>query len=368
MSVEFLAFDPDGDLLLRLPCPEEEVKEVKLKEGNSEMEPLVNNISRDHTDGALTPEEEADELMEESGPPREIHMLVSAKHLTLASPVFRAMLQHSNFKEGDELRRSGRVEVLLPDDDHVAFGIMMYIIHGRVRKIPRKVSLEVMTNLSILVDKYQTLEVFELILDVWMPELENNFPTTLNKDVLPWLSIAWVFQLPDPFKKLTKILASMGNGIVDEERQNSLPIPSRIFERIEARRLEAIQAALNLLEIFFKRYQGPGVVCTASKDPYHGPHNIACDGTMIGTYLRSASSHNLWPAPLAPFKGWSVTLMTMTIRKLDIKSMCDVNIPRHKSGYEPTRSHGVRERMNVQTCEIEYGILGLDISMFPAKS
>ncbi|KAH9218770.1 hypothetical protein DL95DRAFT_331992 [Leptodontidium sp. 2 PMI_412] len=368
MAVELLTFDPDGDLLLRLPYPAEEVEGIKSKDGKMDTQTVGDNCSGDNMEGIMILEEGADDLMKESGPLREIHMLVSAKHLTVASPVFRAMLQHSNFKEGNELRRLGRVEVPLPDDDHVAFGIMMHIIHGRVRKIPRKVSLEVMTNLSILVDKYQTLEVFELILDVWMPELEKNFPATLNDEVLPWLSIAWVFQLPDPFKKLTKILENRGNGIVDGEREKSLPIPSRIFDKIEARRQEAIQEALNHLESFFRKYQAPGGVCKASKKPFYGPHNIACDGTMIGTFLRSASSHDLWPAPLAPFKGWSVRFMTTTIGSLDIKSMCDVNKVRERWEPEPTRSHGVMETLDAQMYEIEQGLQGLDIKSFLAKS
>ena len=159
-------------------------------------------------------------------------MLVSSKHLMLASPVFRAMLQHSNFKEGDELRKNGRVEVALPDDHPTAFRIMMDIIHGRVSKVPRQVSLEILTNMSILIDKYETLESFGLIIDVWLLHLEKSLPTCFNSDVLPWLSIAWVFRLPEHFQKMTRVLQTVADGAKEESCADVLPVPSRVFGTI----------------------------------------------------------------------------------------------------------------------------------------
>jgi hypothetical protein len=35
----------------------------------------------------------------------------------VASPVFRAMLQHGNFKEGRDLSTEGRLELQFPEDD-----------------------------------------------------------------------------------------------------------------------------------------------------------------------------------------------------------------------------------------------------------
>lgn len=40
--------------------------------------------------------------------------------MMLASPVFNAMLKRG-FKEGEELRADGKVEIPLPDDDEFAF-------------------------------------------------------------------------------------------------------------------------------------------------------------------------------------------------------------------------------------------------------
>lgn len=229
MPIELLNFDPDGDLLLRLPFTEPETEHAEqAADGVDVDEEDADDQAGDPMDGENSLRElESNES--EPEPQEEIHMLVSSKHLMLASPVFRAMLQHKNFKEGDTLAKTGRVEVQLPDDNHIALQIMLNLIHGRLKQVPRQVSLEVMTELSILVDKYETLEVFDLILDVWIQPLLSEMPTKFSACVLPWLSIAWVFQLSALFTDLTKILQHEGNGLNSEEQGHDLPIPSRIF-------------------------------------------------------------------------------------------------------------------------------------------
>jgi hypothetical protein len=42
-----------------------------------------------------------------------VRMMLSSKHMCLASSVFKAMLQ-GQFKEGHQLRENGKIEVLLP--------------------------------------------------------------------------------------------------------------------------------------------------------------------------------------------------------------------------------------------------------------
>jgi hypothetical protein len=61
-----------------------------------------------------------------------VHMRVSSKHLIMVSPVFKAMLQRDNFREGQQLGNTGSVEIPLPDDDSDAFLIILDIVHGMV--------------------------------------------------------------------------------------------------------------------------------------------------------------------------------------------------------------------------------------------
>lgn len=230
MSTERLVFDPDGDLCLRLRCIEE-----KKQDDGTVASPGSANASTPlnlFTNLKLAPirDESADE---EEDIIKEVEMLVSAKHLMLASPVFNAMFKH-NFLEGDTLRSNGRVEVPLPDDDIKAMEIVLNIVHGRVRRVPREVTLDVMTALSVLVDKYQMHEVVELYVEIWMHHLKSLVPKFFSPEFYKWLSIAWVFKLESEFKHLTWIATreSAGtNPLLQPIPNPSLPIPEVLLSK-----------------------------------------------------------------------------------------------------------------------------------------
>jgi hypothetical protein len=70
------------------------------------------------------------------------------------------------------------------------------MVSGRVRRVPRQVTLAVMASLAVLVDKYQMLECTELYVEMWVPDLRKSLPASLTGGLLQWLSIAWIFKLP----------------------------------------------------------------------------------------------------------------------------------------------------------------------------
>jgi hypothetical protein len=69
-EIELHKIDPDGDLRLKFSCSSDEVE----SEAGESVEPVFN-----------------------------VHMRVFSKYLTMISPVFKAMLQHDNFREGQQL-------------------------------------------------------------------------------------------------------------------------------------------------------------------------------------------------------------------------------------------------------------------------
>ncbi len=220
MAIEYVIFDAEGDLQLLLTYPpdvDDEPESIYEEKGDSILLPdPVTTWSRTATD-----------ITEQ--PPRQVQMLASSKHLMHSSPVFKAMLRHGNFKEGNTLLADGKVAIPLPDDDPVAFKILLDIIHCNPRKVPRIVDLKTMTNLSILVDKYQLGDVVEIYADLWILGLRSSIPTTLNSDLLPWLSIAWVFRLPAEFKVLTRIAERESDGALGKDIEIDLPIPTRVL-------------------------------------------------------------------------------------------------------------------------------------------
>ena len=145
-----------------------------------------------------------------------VRMRVSSKHLTLASPVFRSMFE-VKYKEGLSLQSQGHAELLLPEDNPAAFLIILHLIHGQPRKVPRKITLNMLTELAILVDKYDLLEPVEMFLDYWLQDLTSTIPRTLDDDLLPWICISWVFKKSNIFKKVTKIAQMESEGLLDAD-------------------------------------------------------------------------------------------------------------------------------------------------------
>jgi hypothetical protein len=141
---ELHTFDQDGDLLLilfRTPVTDDETSIFSAEDEENSGEKQTNIANEEdmsmsnvadaldeiavRQDGTNTPQTTM------PNPGTEVRMVVSSKHMMVCSPVFRAMLQHGNFKEGQALRSSDVAEVPLPDDDPDMFIILLNIVHLR---------------------------------------------------------------------------------------------------------------------------------------------------------------------------------------------------------------------------------------------
>jgi hypothetical protein len=217
--MQLLTFDPEGDLLLLLS----RISDAEIPDTYENQDDENTEDDRD-TGKALKPTEEL-------YPAEEIRMRVSSKHMKLASAVFKAMLREDNFKEGLELGSTGKAEISLPDDDPDAFAILLNIIHGRTRQVPRDVDLDLLSRISTLVDKYQLHEVVEIMSDRWISLLVSNIPEEFTDDLQAWLSISWVFEKPRIFREVTKIAERQSRGRVGEDRDD-IPIPDRVLGKL----------------------------------------------------------------------------------------------------------------------------------------
>ncbi|KAI9781704.1 MAG: hypothetical protein M1816_002200 [Peltula sp. TS41687] len=154
----------------------------------------------------------------------EMRMRVSSKHLTLASSQFERMFQ-GDWREGNTLRSAGSLEVPLPGDDPAAMLILMNIIHGRTRKVPRLVDLETLTRLAILIDYYQFHEAVEVFSDMWVDGLKEQLPRAYTKDLVRWICVSWVLRKPREFGQVTRTAQRQAKGVV---ATYGLPIPDSI--------------------------------------------------------------------------------------------------------------------------------------------
>lgn len=114
---------------------------------------------------------------------------VSTKVMSLASPVWRIMLDSSGpFKEAQ--RENG--EVALPEDDPDVLCVVMHIIHFRSRSIPDALDFDELMNLAVLCHKY---DVAELVAPWMESKWQKVFASYANRaGYEASIVLAWIFQ------------------------------------------------------------------------------------------------------------------------------------------------------------------------------
>ena len=104
---------------------------------------------------------------------------ISAFHqvMSVASPVFRRMLQPTHFLEGHELHGKGSLELVLIDDDAEAMSILCRIFHHQVDKDSFiTLSASTLADLVTLIDKYDCLKSVQPWPDIWfkLPQIRKE--------------------------------------------------------------------------------------------------------------------------------------------------------------------------------------------------
>ncbi|TEY57712.1 hypothetical protein BOTCAL_0207g00040 [Botryotinia calthae] len=350
--------DPDGDLILLLnPIILDSLKSDSPSPADPEaINTLDDDMSKElqmirDNEGGFS-----ETSQDEPTPIYNDHILVSSKHMSLASPVFKAMLQ-GGFKEAITLKMTGKLELPLPDDDPAAMKILIDMIHGRMKLIPLKINLELFTKLAILVDKYQCAEITCPYPDIWKNTLQDWADSC--EEMACWLCIAWQFELDAEFCRASTWIEAQGTcDLVTTmaTMKSNLPIPKQVTDTIETFRIEGIRKAVKSLEDFIKTYQKPENRCTTTqipeieykestqRDPYntfgYNSNNIQskkmsfldynevvsyrrdCDSMLLGSLTKSAIEHGLFPLPASPYTSWSLKSLRHKIELLEASSLC----------------------------------------------
>ncbi|KAH8685914.1 hypothetical protein BGZ60DRAFT_477629 [Tricladium varicosporioides] len=292
-------------------------------------------------------------------------MLVSSKHLSLASSVFHVMFEN-NFREGLELQSSDKAEVLLPEHDLEAFTLLMNIIHAKSRQIPRKVTLSLLLKLAILVDKYQLLEAISAWGDIWVAALKQFIPHRFCNDLISWLCITWVFRCPDEFQAVTLFLERESpepnlSTSYGKEEFEKLPVPDTVLARIKRNRHAAIECLFRALNKIVQNLTKPWPVYCEKAD-------TQCEGMILGTLLRSASQLEIWPIPDSPYHNMSYSLVAHKMRSLTATSYC-FRSTRFKMGCNSVDVDraGILDNLERLLLSVESLQLGLSLEDYPRE-
>lgn len=149
---------------------------------------------------------------------------VSSKHLTLASSYFKRMLKDC-WAEGNALSMEGSVEIPVNVCKPDILLIILNLIHGRSRQVPRKLPLSQLTKIAVATDVFQCHEAIEVFSDIWIKGLKPPASSPFSEETKMWMMIAWVFKSNDTLRLTESIAMQQGTGPF---QTGNLPIPKSI--------------------------------------------------------------------------------------------------------------------------------------------
>lgn len=138
-----------------------------------------------------------------------------------------------NFQEGHTLSTHGKVEVTLPGDDPIAFAVLMDILHGKSRNVPKSVKVKFLFRIAILVDKYELYEPVAAFADNWMDHLKSHVSLIQEEVIRDWLSACVVFGNEAEFVRVTKGIIQRSLNLekcnTPTDQNSFVPLPQLIL-------------------------------------------------------------------------------------------------------------------------------------------
>lgn len=153
-----------------------------------------------------------------------VKYLVSSRHLALASRYFSTKLS-GPWIEAAVKHLDGCYHMDATEWDSDAFLILMQVIHGKTRSVPRRVDVDMLAKLAVLVDYYDCHEVIEIYCPIWINSLTDELPVSYGRDAVLWLLISHVFKQDDIFQRMTQVVVLKSAYPV---QTMGLPIPSSL--------------------------------------------------------------------------------------------------------------------------------------------
>jgi hypothetical protein len=157
--------------------------------------------------------------------PKEIRIQVSAKHLSVGSPVFDRML-YGGWKEGKEFKEKGSIELEVDNCDIEALLVVLYILHSRLHQVPHKLNVEQLAKIAVVADYYdcQSLAFFS---PIWLGGLKGEqVPAAFSRDLVVWIWVSFYFRWGDTFENATRKCIECCPGPISSF---GLPIPKSII-------------------------------------------------------------------------------------------------------------------------------------------
>ncbi|KAL2823280.1 hypothetical protein BDW59DRAFT_148926 [Aspergillus cavernicola] len=214
-----------------------------------------------------------------------------------------------SFREASTLRSDGHLRLSEAKWEAIPFLLILRILHGQTRAIPRKISLKTLAQVAILLDYYECYEAVEVFTHMWIRALETKLPTTYNDDTLRWLFISWVFDERTIFKTITAVIQANCMGVVESI---GLPIPGAILDALNQGRSDCIGRIIDSLHDLFYGLVDGQFKCYYNELELVRTH---CTYTVLGAFTTHIIRMQLLsPKPKSPFLGLGVNQLLTDCR------------------------------------------------------
>ncbi|KUI70814.1 hypothetical protein VM1G_06263 [Cytospora mali] len=344
--------DPDGDLIIIHHKPKEAfaVWDNKKDSTNSPQDDVqVKKIGESQQEGS-----------DSSGSPSpalESQFKVSSKHLTLASRRFRKMLS-GDWLEANTIYPDGHRHVTLEAFDPDALLILLNILHGKTRKVPRSVDLEMLAKISVIVDDFECHEEVEIFSDEWIRTLKDWLPTDYNRDLVLWILISIVFHKHAEFKRATHTAILHNEGLM---KTLDLPIPGVVIDKIEQNRTAFLDQLFSMLNSLIND------LCKPDRCSFE------CRSAQLGALTMQMKKYGLFPSRSDDsLFGYSFAHVSQSLRSFEVPQshpLCPGCRNTQKKLYravyarefQETYKCNLRESLNPALARLEERISGLDL-------
>ncbi|KAF8865167.1 hypothetical protein BDZ45DRAFT_684679 [Acephala macrosclerotiorum] len=216
------------------------------------------------------------------------------------------------------LKLQGKLELDLEDDGPLAFEILMNVAHVHGLTVPQSVDIKTLTQLAVVVDKYQALEALQPFVQGWIRDLAfktKNPSMEATSVTLTCLTMCWVLKLGDAFKSMSKVAHQISGCQLTTD---TLPIPSFVLERIEDARQQSITEILTFVQRMVTDFISGNGSCKTRFDRNEIGRRRACNAIILGTLITGLFEHGMWLLPEPPYKGVSLRQLLDKLRDLQI--------------------------------------------------
>ncbi|KAK7887300.1 hypothetical protein LTR67_009720 [Exophiala xenobiotica] len=252
---------------------------------------------------------------------------------------------NGGFREAVELHSQevNKVLVPLPDDNPDAMVILLNIVHGLSRHVPRKINETSFLDVVMLIDKYEFHEAAYVFTDIWFEALwkwTENPPPPVGAPPRPrlfdWIYICWVLRKASEFTDLTKIAIMESRSGLGQS--DTGPCPAFIVAKIESQRLVLVN---KYLIIHYKAI-------------VHSYDDKVYNAWLQSSLFKKMEQIGLYPPP-------EPTTLTMSLNELSLHVRyfsLEFEVHEHRS------CGGVSKKLQEITSPLDKQIRGLDMASF----